>query len=132
MKGHATPSNHDRMTKKTGREVIYVVLLSGSAGNQLFVYIQTVTSLLAPPIAMVFSLGIAWPGLTEAGALSGLLCGFVLGMTKFIMRKAYGTPHCGEEDNRPAFVKIHFMYYGKALVSNYKFSFCVSIHFLQK
>ena len=89
--------------------------LSGSAGSQLFVYIQNVQSLLAPPITMVFSLGILWTGLTEAGALSGLVIGFLLGMARFIAVTVYGTPRCSEEDTRPGFAKMHFMYFGKII-----------------
>ena len=62
----------------------YNLLFPGSAGQQLFVYIQTIQSYLAPPITMVFGLGILWTGLTPAGALSGLVIGFLLGMAKFI------------------------------------------------
>ena len=90
-----------------------LLLFSGSAGTQLFVYIQTIQSYLAPPITMVFGLGILWTGLTSAGALSGLLIGFVLGMAKFIAGNVYTTPKCGEEDTRPGFAKMHFMFYGE-------------------
>ena len=86
---------------------------AGSAGSQLFVYIQTVQSYLAPPLTMTFALGILWPGLTEAGALSGLIVGFLLGILKFIMGNVYPTKHCGDVDDRPGFVKLHFMFYGE-------------------
>ena len=92
-----------------------LLLFSGSAGTQLFVYIQTIQSYLAPPITMVFGLGILWTGLTSAGALSGLLIGFVLGMAKFIGGNVYTKPDCGLEDTRPGFVKMHFMFYGEKL-----------------
>jgi len=90
-----------------------LLLFSGSAGTQLFVYIQTIQSYLAPPITMVFGLGILWTGLTSAGALSGLLIGFVLGMAKFIAGNVYKMPKCGDEDTRPGFAKMHFMFYGE-------------------
>ena len=92
----------------------------GSAGQQLFVYIQTIQSYLAPPITMTFTLGILWTGLTAAGALSGLLIGFLLGMMKFIFGNIYSAPECGEEDTRPGYVKMHFMYYGKLEICVYK------------
>ena len=65
---------------------------------------------------MVFGLGILWPGLTAAGALSGLLVGFVLGMAKFIVGNVYQAPSCGAVDDRPAFAKMHFLYYGEDLL----------------
>lgn len=90
-----------------------IFLFQGSAGTQLFVYIQKIQSYLSPPITMVFTLGILWPGLTAAGALSGLLVGFLLGMAKFIVGNVYPDPRCGDVDSRPGFAKMHFMYYGK-------------------
>ena len=94
----------------------YHFCVSGSAGTQLFVYIQTIQSYLAPPITMVFGLGILWPGLTSAGALSGLVIGFILGMAKFIAGNVYPAPRCGAVDDRPGFAKMHFMYYGENLL----------------
>lgn len=91
--------------------ICWLPIIQGSAGTQLFVYIQTIQSYLAPPITMVFGLGILWTGLTSAGALSGLLIGFVLGMAKFIAGNVYTTPKCGDEDTRPGFAKMHFMFY---------------------
>ena len=68
---------------------------------------------------MVFGLGILWPGLTSVGALSGLLIGFLLGMAKFIVGNVYQAPHCGQVDDRPAFAKMHFMYYGEMCHLNF-------------
>ncbi|KAK3743610.1 hypothetical protein QZH41_002974, partial [Actinostola sp. cb2023] len=94
-----------------GVSLVWLPIIQGAHGSQLFVYIQTIQSYLAPPITMVFSLGILWPRLTEAGALSGLLVGFLMGMLKFIFGNIYSLPDCGQPDNRPGFVKLHFMYY---------------------
>ena len=65
---------------------------------------------------MVFSLGILWPRLTEAGALSGLLVGFLMGLLRFILDRIYRLPECGQTDTRPDFLKLHFMYYGELAV----------------
>jgi Na+/proline symporter len=62
---------------------------------------------------MVFGLGILWPGLTEAGALTGLIVGLFLGLLKFIFGNVYPPSECGQLDERPDFVKMHFMWYGK-------------------
>ncbi|XP_073228914.1 sodium/mannose cotransporter SLC5A10-like [Porites lutea] len=94
-----------------GVSLCWLPIIQGSAGTQLFVYIQTIQSYLAPPITMVFGLGILWPGLTSAGALSGLVIGFILGMAKFIAGNVYPAPRCGAVDDRPGFAKMHFMYY---------------------
>ena len=34
------------------------------------------------------------------------------------MDVVYPQPHCGEIDDRPGFVKLHFMYYGKFSFQN--------------
>lgn len=45
--------------------------------------------------------------------LSGLVIGFLLGMAKFIAGNIWSDPKCGEEDTRPGFAKMHFMFYGE-------------------
>ena len=62
---------------------------------------------------MVFGLGILWTGLTAAGALSGLVIGFIMGMAKFIAGNVWTAPNCGSVDDRPGFAKMHFMFYGE-------------------
>ncbi|KXJ15910.1 sodium/glucose cotransporter 5 [Exaiptasia diaphana] len=94
-----------------GISLVWLPIIQGAHGSQLFVYIQTIQSYLAPPITMVFGLGILWPRLSEAGALSGLIVGFIMGMFKFIFGNIYPPPDCGQPDARPGFVKLHFMYY---------------------
>ena len=61
----------------------------------------------------MFLLGILWTGLTENAAFTGLLVGFAMGLIKFIVENVYAPPDCGEEDTRPQFAKLHFMYYCK-------------------
>lgn len=67
---------------------------------------------------MTFGLGILWTGLTEAGALCGLIVGLMLGLLKFIFGNVYPPPECGTIDDRPSFVKLHFMWYGKSAENN--------------
>jgi solute:Na+ symporter, SSS family len=53
--------------------------------SQLYIYLQSVQAYISPPIAACFILGILWPRLNGAGALSSLLTGFGLGALRFIM-----------------------------------------------
>src|SRR5881398_144826 len=53
--------------------------------SQLYIYLQSVQAYISPPIAACFVLGILWPRLNGAGAISSLLAGFVLGATRFIL-----------------------------------------------
>ena len=43
-----------------GVSVAWIPVLQGSNGGQLFIYMQSVTSSLAPPVTAVFVLGIFW------------------------------------------------------------------------
>src|SRR5262249_24617692 len=53
--------------------------------SQLYIYLQSVQAYISPPIAACFILGIVWPRLNGAGALSSLLTGFALGALRFVM-----------------------------------------------
>lgn len=53
--------------------------------SQLYIYLQSVQAYISPPIAACFILGILWPRLNGAGAITSLLTGFVLGAARFIM-----------------------------------------------
>jgi solute:Na+ symporter, SSS family len=53
--------------------------------SQLYIYLQSVQAYISPPIAACFILGILWPRLNGAGALSSLLTGFGLGAFRFVM-----------------------------------------------
>jgi SSS family solute:Na+ symporter len=53
--------------------------------SQLYIYLQSVQAYISPPIAACFILGILWPRLNGAGAISSLLTGFGLGAVRFVM-----------------------------------------------
>lgn len=53
--------------------------------SQLYIYLQSVQAYISPPIAACFVLGILWPRLNGAGAITSLLAGFAMGATRFIM-----------------------------------------------
>lgn len=94
--------------------IVYLISRTRTEGHsgQLFTYLQTIQSYLAPPTCAVFLVGMLWTGLTEVGALSSMLFGLVFGVVKISLDVAYPAPHCGTVDDRPGFVKLHFMYYG--------------------
>src|SRR5690242_7423851 len=56
--------------------------------SQLYIYLQSVQAYISPPISACFVLGILWPRLNGAGAISSLLTGFVMGATRFILELA--------------------------------------------
>ena len=57
----------------------------GVISNQLFIYLQSVQAYIAPPIAVVFLLGVSWRRLNGKGALASLLGGFALGALRFVV-----------------------------------------------
>ncbi|ROT86016.1 hypothetical protein C7M84_022026 [Penaeus vannamei] len=91
----------------------------GSANSQLFVYIQSISSFLSPPICAVYLLAIFWSRTTEPGAFWGLMIGLVIGLIRFIMEYAFVIPPCGstDPDPRPDWIKIlvgnvHYLHFG--------------------
>lgn len=56
--------------------------------SQLYIYLQSVQAYISPPIAVCFVLGILWPRLNGAGAITSLLTGFVLGAVRFVLELA--------------------------------------------
>ncbi|MPC83512.1 Sodium/glucose cotransporter 4 [Portunus trituberculatus] len=45
--------------------VLWIPVIQSSASGQLFVYIQSITSYLSPPICAIYLLAIFWPRTTE-------------------------------------------------------------------
>lgn len=86
------PHVDERSLVLFGRVMTGVMVLLGLAwvpfihliSSQLYVYLQSVQAYISPPIAACFVLGILWPRLNGAGALSSLLTGFVLGVVRFV------------------------------------------------
>ncbi|KAG0713841.1 Sodium/glucose cotransporter 4 [Chionoecetes opilio] len=77
--------------------VIWIPVIEASSNGQLFVYIQSITSYLSPPICAVYLLAIFWPRTTEPGAFWGLMVGLAIGLIRFIMEFAFTIPACGGE-----------------------------------
>jgi solute:Na+ symporter, SSS family len=59
--------------------------LMGLISGTLYVYLQSVQAYIAPPIAAVFLLGLFSARLNAQGALSALLGGFVIGMSRLVL-----------------------------------------------
>jgi SSS family solute:Na+ symporter len=52
--------------------------------GELYHYLQSVQSYLAPPIASVFLLGIFWKRINSKGAVTALFGGFIIGMLRLV------------------------------------------------
>lgn len=73
--------------------VLWIPVMKG-IGKVLYAYLQDVQSLLAPGIAAAFLLGILSKKTTPAAGLTGLLTGFIIGMTRlgFMIFKSHINP----------------------------------------
>ncbi|XP_055507376.1 sodium/myo-inositol cotransporter 2-like isoform X2 [Leucoraja erinacea] len=96
--------------------VLWIPLVQASQGGQLFIYIQSITSYLTPPIAVVFVSGCFWKRANENGAFWSLAAGFFVGFTRLILDFIYSAPPCGAADTRPLVnSKVHFLHFALIL-----------------
>ncbi|PNJ02080.1 SLC5A10 isoform 3 [Pongo abelii] len=99
-----------------GVSVAWIPVLQDSNSGQLFIYMQSVTSSLAPPVTAVFVLGVFWQRANEQGAFWGLLAGLAVGATRLVLEFLNPAPPCGEPDTRPAVLgSIHYLHFALAL-----------------
>ncbi|XP_069336051.1 sodium/glucose cotransporter 4 isoform X4 [Eulemur rufifrons] len=96
--------------------ILWIPIIQSSNSGQLFDYIQSVTSYLAPPITALFLLAIFCKRVTEPGAFWGLISGLGVGLLRMILEFSYPAPACGEVDLRPAVLKdFHYLYFALLL-----------------
>ncbi|NXO10048.1 SC5AA protein, partial [Oriolus oriolus] len=98
--------------------VVWIPILQSSSGGQLYVYIQAVTSYLAPPVTAVFILAVFWPRANEQGAFWGLMAGLALGLARMGLELAHPTPLCGVPDQRPwLLADVHYLHFAVLLAT---------------
>ncbi|XP_077774785.1 sodium/mannose cotransporter SLC5A10 isoform X5 [Podarcis muralis] len=96
--------------------VVWIPILQSSNSGQLYIYIQSVTSYLAPPVTAVFLLAVFWKRANEQGAFWGLMVGLVIGLSRMALEFAHPTPRCGVPDRRPSLVKdLHYLHFATLL-----------------
>lgn len=112
----ARPNAGETELVRVGRGTVLAMCVVGMAwlpivnnAQQLFVYIQSVSNYLSPPITVIFVIALfvknARP--LERPAFYSLMVGFTLGLARLICHIAYGT----NEDNKgTAFTTMNFMY----------------------
>ncbi|KAM9848261.1 sodium/glucose cotransporter 4 [Aulostomus maculatus] len=98
--------------------ILWIPVIQTANSGQLFEYIQSVTSFLAPPITAVFLLAIFWPRANEQGAFWGLMIGLVVGVVRMVLEFSYTAPSCGQPDGRPAVLAhVHYLYFALILLT---------------
>ncbi|XP_063869321.1 sodium/mannose cotransporter SLC5A10-like isoform X2 [Scylla paramamosain] len=125
-RGKQTTTPSDRELLVVGRvfvavlvviSVIWIPVIQKTGNSQLFDYIQSISSFLAPPICAVYLLAIFWGRTTEPGAFWGLMVGLAIGLLRFILEFSYTAPACGTgEDKRGWFLQaivgnVHYLHF---------------------
>ncbi|XP_063082763.1 sodium/myo-inositol cotransporter 2 isoform X2 [Cavia porcellus] len=110
---HIRPRASERELMVVGRifvlllvvvSILWIPVVQVSQGGQLFIYIQSISSYLQPPVAVVFIMGCFWKRANEKGAFSGLILGLLLGLIRLVLDFIYPEPRCDQPDERPAVV----------------------------
>ncbi|GIY78589.1 hypothetical protein CEXT_61671 [Caerostris extrusa] len=95
--------------------IVWIPIVQAAQNSQLFHYIQSVTSFLAPPVCAVYILAIVFERVNEQGAFWGLMVGLIVGMIRFIWEFSYTVPSCASQlpDPRPDIIsKVHYLHFG--------------------
>uniref|UniRef100_A0A673W994 Sodium/myo-inositol cotransporter 2 n=1 Tax=Salmo trutta TaxID=8032 RepID=A0A673W994_SALTR len=91
--------------------VLWIPVVQASQGGQLFIYIQSISTYLQPPVSIVFLTGCFWKRANEKGAFWGLFLGLLVGGVRMVLDFIYPSPLCYQEDSRPDVVKhVHYLY----------------------
>ncbi|KAB5543788.1 hypothetical protein PHYPO_G00083650 [Pangasianodon hypophthalmus] len=99
-----------------GISIAWIPIVQTAQSGQLFDYIQSVTSYLAPPIAAVFTLAIFCKRVNEPGAFYGMLIGLAIGLSRMITEFVYGTGSCANPSNCPTIIcGVHYLYFSLIL-----------------
>ncbi len=92
--------------------IAWIPVLKGmSEESSLYKYLQNVQAYIAPPITAVFLLGVFFKRINGKGALSALIAGFLLGMSKLAVEvfPVEGVPLLH------AYARINFLYFAPVL-----------------
>ncbi|XP_030836122.1 sodium/glucose cotransporter 4 [Strongylocentrotus purpuratus] len=92
--------------------VLWLPLIEAFGSGELFVYIQSMTSYLSPPIFAIYSAGMFWSRTNEQGAFYGLIFGEAVGITRMVLDYLYSAPGCGSKDTRPLMIRnFHYLHF---------------------
>nr|XP_044987530.1 sodium/glucose cotransporter 2 isoform X2 [Jaculus jaculus] len=96
--------------------VAWLPVVQAAQGGQLFDYIQSISSYLAPPVSAVFMLALFVPRVNEKGAFWGLIGGLLMGLARLIPEFSFGTGSCVRPSACPALIcRVHYLYFAIVL-----------------
>ncbi|XP_074921998.1 sodium/glucose cotransporter 2 isoform X2 [Chelonoidis abingdonii] len=92
--------------------IAWIPMVQAAQSGQLFDYIQSIASYLAPPIAAVFFLALFFKRVNEPGAFWGLIGGLLMGLARLLPEFAYGTGSCIFPSACPRLIcGVHYLYF---------------------
>ncbi|XP_074535251.1 sodium/glucose cotransporter 2 [Halichoeres trimaculatus] len=102
--------------------ICWIPVVQAAQSGQLFDYIQSISSYLAPPIASVFLLAVFIKRINETGAFWGLMGGLLMGLCRMLPEFWFGSGSCIFPSNCPFLIcGIHYLYFAIILF------FCTSV-----
>ncbi|XP_077963585.1 sodium/glucose cotransporter 2 isoform X2 [Gasterosteus aculeatus] len=102
--------------------ICWIPVVQAAQSGQLFDYIQSVSSYLAPPIASVFFLAVFVKRVNEQGAFWGLIGGLLMGLCRMLPEFWFGSGSCVFPSTCPFLLcGIHYLHFAIILF------FCTSV-----
>ncbi|KAK7882069.1 hypothetical protein WMY93_028243 [Mugilogobius chulae] len=96
-----------------GVSICWIPVVQASQSGQLFDYIQSVCSYLAPPIAAVFLLAVFVKRVNEKAAFWGLMGGLLMGLSRMIPEFWFGSGSCVFPSDCPEIIcGFHYLHFG--------------------
>jgi SSS family solute:Na+ symporter len=95
--------------------IMWIPVMPMVSQGGLYKYLQSVQGYLAPPITVVFLLGLFWKRINSYGAVWGLCTGFVLGMGKLTVQAFFGAGKIETPNYLAAIGDFNFLYYSGVL-----------------
>ena len=83
--------------------------------DQIFLYIQSISNYLAPPVVAVYFGGVLWKGATAEGAAAAFVVGYVLGAGRMmgeIMHKSNGGGRVANSEIMEIIFETNYLYIG--------------------
>jgi len=90
--------------------IIWIPVMPLISQGGLYQYLQSVQGYLAPPITSVFLLGLFFKRINSQGAVTGLIAGFILGMSKLTIQALVGSGAVSGPEWLVAIGQYNFLY----------------------
>lgn len=113
------PSASDRELVMVGRASALVMVVAGilwipfigASNDQLFLYIQSVSSYLQPPVTCIFLFGALWKRTTAIGAAASLFLGSAVGLTRLVLVLSCSQETIDSDEFLQVFVGMNYLHF---------------------